>query len=222
MKGNYRANMNRQTVYRPAPHARFARFDPTPVQQMYMMNVMNAQDAAKFRDIMSNTPRPTGGFTGCGYMAHPGASQYNGVSCQYNSLSQYHPNLESFHSDWVANVAFPYSPDALMYPTIETPANLPQMFLGGGAGFTPCREDCACSGTNTDCKCKSATCGYPSLQQNCMEPVEGGRFASLSECEQAMELGYTGANPELLGGGAAAQAMRARLGKKGKGKKARK
>ena len=216
--------MNRQTVCRPAPHARFARFDPTPVQQMYMMNVMNSADAAKFRDVMSNTPRPTGGFTGCGYIAHPGPSQYNGVSCQYNSLGKYHPNLESFHSDWVANVAFPYSPDALMYPTIQTPGNLPQIFMGGGAGNTPCREDCACSGLNTDCKCKSSTCGYPSLQQNCMEPVEGGRFPSLADCEHAMEIGYTGPNPELLGGAAAepaaepaaAAAMRARVGKKNK------
>lgn len=193
-----RNSMNRQNAYRAAPRARFARFDPTPVQQMYMMNVMNPEDAKQFNELMANTPRPTGGFTGCGYITHPGPGPYNGVSCQYNSLSEYHPNLESFHSDWVSNVSYPYAPEALMYPTIQTPGNMPQIFMGGGAGFTPCREDCACSMMNTDCACKSEKCGYPSVQQNCMEPVEGGRFRSLAECERAMEIGYTGPNADMI------------------------
>ena len=182
--------------YRPVPRARV---DASSLnyQDLQQMNVMSNSQAAGYRDLMGKTPRPTGGFTGCGYIAHPGPGQYNGVSCQFGSLGTYHPNLESFHSDWVANVSFPYSPQVFMDPQIQTPGNLPQIFMGGGAGYTPCRADCACSNMNPDCKCKSASCGYPAIQQNCMEPVEGGQYASLAECEAARELGYTGTNPAL-------------------------
>lgn len=183
--------MNRQMHYG-------ARVDAASLtaQDLAQMSVMGAPQAAAYRDLMAATPRPTGGFTGCGYMARP-AGPYNGVSCQYGSLSQYHPNLESFHSDWVANVSYPYAPEALMHPQIQTPGNLPQIFLGGGSGYTPCSADCACSQMNPECKCASPGCGYPTIQQNCMEPVQGGQYSSLAACENARELGYTGPNPAL-------------------------
>lgn len=188
--------MNRQMHYRPVPRARVDAASLTS-QDLQLMGVMNAPQAAGYRELMSNTPRPTGGFVGCGYLNAPGFSPYNGVSCQYGSLSQYHPNLESFHSDWVANVSYPYSPEVFMYPQIQAPANLPQIFLGGGAGFTPCREDCACSNMNPDCKCKTESCGYSAIHQDCTEPVLGGEYRSLAECEFAREMGYTTPNPQL-------------------------
>lgn len=152
----------------------------TPLQPM-----MSAEQQQAFYLASEAIPRPTGGYTGCGY-----DSWGRGIVCQNGAINNVHPNMESFYSDWTLNVNYPYSPDN-MYPIMQTPGGIDQILMGGGAGVTPCAEACSCVG-DRDCTCNTAECGYPAVFHDCMEPVPGGKYRSLSECEAAQHLGYYG------------------------------
>ena len=144
---------------------------------------LSVQKRAEYDAALSNIDRPVGGFQGCAYMGFDA-----GIICAHNALNSYTPNPPSFYSKWVSNVAsgFPRA-------TIDTPGGLEQIMKGGGAGVNPCTELCSCK-NDPDCTChgdsQGIQCGYESVNQNCMEPVPGGKYPSLAACEKANSKGY--------------------------------
>lgn len=156
-------------------------------------SIMSSQQQAAYMDAMGQVARPTGGFTGCGYMGYQ-----DGISCQYGSIGHFHPNMESFFSTWVGNVDYPYGPQ-FPQPNVYAPGGMPQILAGGNAGMNPCTSACSCS-NDPDCTCADTTdlsgnpvqCGWPSVNHDCLEPVPGGKYKSLTACEAAQSLGYYG------------------------------
>jgi hypothetical protein len=156
-------------------------------------SIMSSDQQAAYATAMGAVARPTGGFTGCGYMGYN-----DGISCQYGSIGHFHPNMESFFSTWVANVDYPYGPD-FPQPRIFAPGNINQILAGGNSGNNPCIEACSCQ-NDPHCTCRDAVdvngqpiqCGWPSINHDCMEPVPGGKYKSLSACEAAQSLGFYG------------------------------
>lgn len=158
--------------------------------------IMSSTQQHAFGDAMGAIPRHTGGFTGCGYMGYN-----DGISCQYGSIGHFHPNMESFFSTWIANVDYPYGPD-FPQPQVYAPGNVQQILAGGNSGNAnnnPCIEACSCQ-NDQHCTCSDAVdlngnpvkCGWPSVNHDCMEPVPGGKYPSLTACEAAQSLGYFG------------------------------
>ncbi len=166
-----------------APQARRgARFSVTdPPMSRHQSQMFNRQ--------MGSMAQP-GSFAGCAYMGEP-----VGIVCQFN-MPKYHASPDSYRGEWIANVdnGFPG-------PNIQTPGGLPQVLLGGGPGDmtnNPCLALCSCDG-DKDCACKEIegdspgqSCGWVSVNQDCVAPVPGGMYPSLTACEQANELGFSG------------------------------
>jgi hypothetical protein len=157
------------------------------------MPIMSSMQQAAYDVAMGAVPRPTGGFTGCGYMGY-----HDGISCQYGSIGHFHPNMESFFSTWVGNVDDPYGPD-FPQPQVYAPGGIPQILAGGNSGLNPCISACSCD-NDANCTCTDAIdmngnpvkCGWPSINHDCMEPVPNGKYPSLTACEAAQSLGFYG------------------------------
>jgi hypothetical protein len=183
--------MNRRANSRNVPILRHHRQALTPDELFLTGPVQSADQQIAFSEAMGAVPRPTGGFRGCGYIGFN-----EGIQCnkQFGTIADYHPNNESFYSNWVANVEYPYSPSAPMYPVIETPGGIEQVFLGGGVGNTPCSQACTCLG-NPSCECADVgdlKCGWAAVSHDCIGAVPGGKYPSLRACEAAQEIGYFG------------------------------
>lgn len=148
--------------------------------------MMSEEQQRGFNAVMGDTQRPSGGYTGCGYVDYD-----QGIVCQ-NGMPRYEPNAESMFSNWTANVDYPYGPD-FPQPNVMADGTIAQVLAGGGGGFNPCIEDCSCR-NDAACTCANADpevqCGWPRVGNNCMEPVPNGQFPSLAACERATSLGY--------------------------------
>jgi hypothetical protein len=159
----------------------------TAEQAMRLAPPMSEAEQRAFNQQMGGIPRDAGGFTGCGYIDYA-----QGIMCPNGSISQYHPNMESFYSDWTANVKYPYGPD-FPQPNVMADGTVEQILVGGGGGFNPCIEDCSCR-NDAQCTCMNSDpnvqCGWPSVGGDCMEPVPNGKYPSLAACEFANSLGY--------------------------------
>ena len=152
-------------------------------------SILSAEQQASFNTRMGDTPRPTGGYRGCAYMGNN-----FGVVCQNESMSTYAPRASNFYSKWVANVDYDdYSPDMVATPNIQTPGGIAQVYLGGGPGYTTCRDACSCA-KDVDCTCDETEekCGWVAVNHDCMQPVPNGTYASLRACEEAQSLGFYG------------------------------
>jgi hypothetical protein len=145
---------------------------------------MSAPQMVEYSEQMGGIKRPFGGYIGCGYTNFD-----NGTVCQHNSMNKYHPNKASFYSKWVSNVDVQF-PQAVIDPKIN---GLPQIMMGGGGGMNGCEDLCTCAG-DPSCPCTQTDlkCGWPSVNQTCMEPVPNGQFPSLAACEAATSTGQYG------------------------------
>lgn len=148
---------------------------------------MSAEGLDKFITYVQDS-RSTGN-NGCMYL---GASE--GVVCK-NAITSY-SSTPSYMGHWEGNVLH-----SLTGPVIDSPGGLSQIMLGGGAGnesTNPCLSVCSCDG-NPDCTCASPgndknpnghACGWVSLSQDCIAPVLGGTYPSLTACEDANYRGF--------------------------------
>ena len=156
-------------------------------QALRLAPPMSEKQQMAFNQNMANTPRQAGGFMGCGYIDYA-----QGIACPNGSISQYHPNAESYYSNWTANVDFPYGPD-FPQPNVMADGTIAQIMMSGGNGYNPCIQDCSCQ-NDPQCTCKNADpalkCGYPSVGGDCMEPVPNGAYPSLAACEYANSMGF--------------------------------
>lgn len=172
--------------HRQRPAGRSARL-MTAEQARRLNTPMSEQQQMAFNAAMADVARPSGGYSGCGYVDYD-----QGIVCQNANMPNYHPNAESFFSNWVANVDYPYGPD-FPQPNVMADGTLEQIMAGGGGGMNPCIDDCSCA-NDPQCTCRNADpamqCGWPSVGNDCMEPVPNGKYASLAACEFANSLGY--------------------------------
>ena len=154
-----------------------------------MAPIMSEQQLLDFDATMSGINRPAGGYIGCGYAGYD-----QGVVCQNAVVPTFAPRAESFFSNWVSNVDYPYGPN-FPQPNIMADGTLEQIFANGGSGQNPCLDDCSCE-NDPDCTCRQSVpdvvCGYPAVNQNCLEPVPNGAYPSLTACERATSLGFYG------------------------------
>lgn len=120
---------------------------------------------------------PAGGAMGCAYTGFD-----HGVVCQNTGgMPDYAQSPTSYVGEWAANVkpGFPL-------PDVKSPGGYEQLMMGGGGG-SECAQTCTCLG-DASCPCRNApgeTCGYPSVNQTCVEPIPGGQYPSLAACEAA-------------------------------------
>lgn len=156
------------------------------VNPQVTMPPMSQQQYDAFQVKMGSHENPVGGFAGCAYEGVPFGLR--GVVCQHN-MPKYMPSKSSYHGHWVGNVE-----NAFPGPVIQTPGGLSQLMMGGGPGDmtqNPCLEQCSCD-NDIDCTCSQMAgdspgqgCGWVSVNQDCMAPVPGGMYPSLSACEAA-------------------------------------
>lgn len=155
---------------------------------------LNEQKRAQYDALMGKINRPHGGFQGCAYLSDAsGMPSELGIICAHNSMEKYTPTPLQFASKWVNNVDSQF-PQA----NIQTNGNLSQLMMGGGGGMppqNPCAALCSCD-NDPNCTCQQSgdsqgqQCGWQSVNQDCMEPVLGGQYPSLSACESANQTGY--------------------------------
>ena len=186
-QGDIHLHHRQMPATRPGQPARIM----TAEQAMRLAPPMSEAGQRAFNQKMGNITRDAGGFTGCGYIDYA-----QGIMCPNGSIAQYHPNTESFYSDWTANVQYPYGPH-FPQPNVVADGTVEQILLSGGGGYNPCTEDCSCQ-NNPQCPCMNSDpnvqCGWPSVGGDCMEAVPNGKYPSLAACELANSLGYYASN----------------------------
>ena len=121
---------------------------------------------------------PAAGAMGCAYSGF----QQGVVCANTGGMPAYAQSPTSFIGEWAANVkpGFPL-------PAVQSPGGYEQIVMGGGGGSPECAQACTCLG-DASCPCRNApgqTCGYSSVNQSCVEPIQGGEYASLAACEAA-------------------------------------
>ena len=170
--------------HRQMPASRMARDE----QSLRTNPPMSYEQMQLFNSGMGGIARPSGGFTGCGYVDFD-----QGIVCQNGNINRYQPNAPSFFSNWTSNTDYPYGPD-FPQPNVMADGTIAQIMAGGGGGYNACIQDCACTAANPQCMCgnvdPSLMCGYASMGSDCMEPVPNGQYPSLAACEFANSLGY--------------------------------
>lgn len=139
---------------------------------------LSSQQNAAYAAQLAAIQRPLGGAMGCSYTGN-----HHGLVCQNTGgMPAYQANPASFTGLWHANVmgGFPH-------PQVQTPGGYPQIMMGGGSGSPECAAACTCLG-DPACPCRNdagQNCGYASVNQTCVEPIQGGEYASLLACERA-------------------------------------
>lgn len=131
-----------------------------------------------------NTMSPVeyGGYSGCSYRGGE-----TGVVCTRN-MNRYTPDSNFWTGNWVSNVDVQFPAPLLEVVGAE------QVLNGGNTDYigNVCTDDCACSYANPDCQCTTPTCGWVSVNHDCMGAVPNGKYSSLSACEAAQYPGYYG------------------------------
>lgn len=143
---------------------------------------LSSEQNQEYTQELAGIPRQFGAM-GCAYTGFK-----HGVVCSnVGGMPDYQASAHSYRGDWAANVrpGFPH-------PRVQTPGGMAQIAMGGGSGSPECAQVCSCQG-DAKCPCRNGpgqNCGYSSVNQTCVEPVPGGQYASLFECEQANSRGF--------------------------------
>lgn len=104
----------------------------------------------------------------------------NGIVCQNSGMPRFQPRTDSFKNRWDGNIRAGFPGPELLDATGL------QKIMAGGGGDAGCSAACQCSQDNPTCACPAdSNCGYPKINDTCVQPVVNGTYRSLKECQSS-------------------------------------